>query len=335
MGQELILGGMSDVVPERLCEELVRGGQVLLAVPQEHARPALECRPGRLGDKGGLAYAGLTRDEQHLALVAPGDALGGIQQRLQLGFPSDHADRRPHNEATRKRDGGTGVGPAEGLPEHLDRLDGVGQSFQDESSDRAAFVTAAPTGHSPHHVGRQNLPALAGGTESSRLDDRVAEVVAVLSTDFASAQPDPKAHRVLPATVVPFDALLHDHPARQGGRGRGEHHHEPITQILHLGATCFGDRLAQDREMISANLVGRFGRQALRQLRRAHHVGEQDRHVLGRQDRILPTGKANRVVERQIVPLRRPGTSTFGVAASSPTTPLGRSPTISRIAEDF
>ena len=97
-------------------------------------------------------------------------------------------------------------------------------------------------------------------------------------------RPDPQAHRVLPAPVVPFDALLHGHRAGQGGRGRGEDHHQPVTEVLHLGASRLGDGLAQDREVPPADLFGGLGRQALRQLRRAHHVGEQDRHVLGGQE---------------------------------------------------
>ena len=89
---------------------------------------------------------------------------------------------------------------------------------------------------------------------------------------------------MLPFAVVPFHALLHRHGTGQRGRRRGEHHHEPVTQVLDLGATRFGDGLAQDREVPPADLVCGLGRQALRQLRRAHHVGEQDRRALGTQE---------------------------------------------------
>ena len=43
---------------------------------------------------------------------------------------------------------------------------------------------------------------------------------------------------MLPAPVVPVvpvHALLHGHGAGQGGRCRGENHHEPVTEVLHLG----------------------------------------------------------------------------------------------------
>ena len=52
-----------------------------------------------------------------------------------------------------------------------------------------------------------------------------------------------------------------------------------------------GDGLAQDREVPPADLVGGLGRQALRQLRRAHQVGEQDRRALGAQE--LPSRLEN------------------------------------------
>jgi hypothetical protein len=45
----------------------------------------------------------------------------------------------------------------------------------------------------------------------------------------------------------------------------------------------FGEGLAQDSEVPSAYVVGGLGRQTLSQLGGAHHVGEQNGHVLGRQ----------------------------------------------------
>ena len=255
-------------------------------MPEQHARPAVERGPGRLGDQRGLAQTGLTRDEQHLAAFAAGDALERVQHRRHLGLAADHTRRRAHAPD----------GPAAGRPApasatpsgshtHLDGLDRIGQALQRELPERAALVTAAPAGHQPHDVGRQDLPALAAGTEPGRLDDRVAEVVVVLATDLAAAQPDPQTDRLLAAPVVAFDALLHRHRARQRRRRRREHDHEPVTQVLHLGAARLGDRLTQDREMPAAQLVRGVGRQARRQRGRTHHVGEQHRHVLGRHRR--------------------------------------------------
>ena len=84
------------------------------------------------------------------------------------------------------------------------------------------------------------------------------------------------------ATVVLVDTLLHGHPAGQRGRSRAEDHHQPVTQVLDLGAAGLGDGLTEDREVTPADLVGRILGQSLGQLGRAHHVREQHGHVLGR-----------------------------------------------------
>ena len=150
------------------------------------------------------------------------------------------------------------------------------------------FVTAAAASRQSHDVCRQDLPALTAGAEPGRFDDRVAEVVVVLSTDLAPAQPHPQPHRVLTPPVVAFDALLHRHRARQRRRRGAEHDHEPVTQVLHLGAARLGDRLTQDRKMPAPQFVRAVGRQTRRQRGRTHHVGEQHRHVLGRHRRATP-----------------------------------------------
>ena len=106
------------------------------------------------------------------------------------------------------------------------------------------FRRSSPTGGTGGGCGDRPWPAphrrpgparLAAGTEPGRLDDRVPEVVAVLPGDLAPLSP-PAAPPSARGAVVLFDALLHGDPAGQGGRGRGEDHHEPVTQVLHLGA---------------------------------------------------------------------------------------------------
>lgn len=73
-------------------------------------------------------------------------------------------------------------------------------------------------------------------TESRGFDHRVTEVVVIFTRDFTDAQPDAQADRLFPGAVVALDALLHPNRVRQRGRRRGEHDHEPVAQILHLGA---------------------------------------------------------------------------------------------------
>ena len=169
MRDELVLGSVGDVVAERLGEELVRGGEILLAVPEQHTRARVERGPRRLGDQRGLAQTGLTRDQQHLASLAAGDALERVRHRRHLGLPADHTHRwgaRPTGPATAPRS----CRPAERLPAHLDGLDRIGQTLQGQFPERPALVPAAPAGHQPHDVGREDLSALARRAEPSRLD---------------------------------------------------------------------------------------------------------------------------------------------------------------------
>ena len=261
VGNQLILGGMGDVMPEGLGKELVGGGQVLIAVAEQHTGPSVEGSPGRFGHEGGLAQAGLARDEHHLAPFGPATRLAASAITCRLGFPPDHTNRgTPGQAGGNGIDGLASVDHSEGLPQHLDGLDRFGQSLQGQFTERAALVSAAPTGHGPHDVGSQDLPAVAGGTQPSCLDDRVPEVVVVLPADLARAQTHPQAHRMLSLPVVPLDALLHRHGTAQRGRGRAEHHHEPVAEVLHLGATGLRHGLAEDREVSPADLVCDLGR---------------------------------------------------------------------------
>ena len=96
MRDELILGGVVDVVPERFGEQLVRGREILLAVPEQHARARVEASAGCLGDQRGLARTCLSRDEKHFASFAAGDALERIRHRRRLGFSTDDTRNGKH-----------------------------------------------------------------------------------------------------------------------------------------------------------------------------------------------------------------------------------------------
>ena len=291
---ELFFGGVGDVVPERLGEQLIRRREVFLAMPEQHTRPAIERRPRRVGDERGLAQTGLTRDEEHLASLARGDALERVRHRS----PSrSRARRHPTRDA--RPDGPATAPRSSQLRRAVPSAPrpcptGSGKPFNVSWPERTALVTAAPARHRAHHVRGEDLTTLTRRAEPGRLDHRVAEVVVVLARDFTDAQPDPQTDRLLAGAVVSFDALLHPNRARQRGRRRGEHDHEPVTQVLHLGAARLGDRLPQDREVPAAQLVGRVRRQARRQRGRTHHVGEQDRHVLGRHRAGIPVCTALR-----------------------------------------
>ena len=181
VGEELVLGSVGDVVAERLGEELVGGGEVLLAVAEQHASPAVEGGPRRFGHQGGLAQTGLARDQEHLAPFARRDALGGVGHRLQSRTPGPPPHTGAHSQTA-----GSGTAPRIAAPPRGSQSTstvstGSGRPFRVQLSEGAALVTVAASSHGRHHVGGQDLPALADRTQPGRLDDRVPEVVVVLS----------------------------------------------------------------------------------------------------------------------------------------------------------
>ena len=208
---------MGDVVTEGLGEELIRGGEVLFAVPEQHTRPAVERGPRQPRPRGWSCP-----DRPHPTRAATsrpspvGDALDRVGHRRDLGLAADDARRRDARQAGPAAASTSVVGPAERLPAHLDGLDRVGQALQRQCPERSALVTAAPTGHQPHHVGGQDLPALArarrAGPPRSPGPRSSRRPLCVTSPPLS---PTRRPTDVLAAAVVAFDALLHGHRARQ------------------------------------------------------------------------------------------------------------------------
>ena len=58
---------MGDIVAERLGDQLVGGGEVLLAVPEQHEGPLVEGGAGGLRHQGGLAQARFAGDQEDFA----------------------------------------------------------------------------------------------------------------------------------------------------------------------------------------------------------------------------------------------------------------------------
>ena len=90
--------------------------------------------------------------------------------------------------------------------------------------------------HEADQVRREDLPAPGRRAQPGRLDDRVAEVVGVVLHRLAGAQADPDREVLAPGTVVVLDRLLHAHRAGQRPAQRGVHDHQPVAEILDLGA---------------------------------------------------------------------------------------------------
>ena len=227
-----------------------------------------------------LAQAGLTGDEQDLGGPRPPPPTWPRRRwwPARAARPTTPTAGRP----VRRPGSGTDVPvppPARGSHGTSTTSTGSGRPLR----------ASSPRGR---HRWRLRRPAMARTTsaartcppwhrahKSGRLDHRVAEVVVVLTADLAPAEPDPEPQRVRLPAVVTLHTLLHGHAAVEGGRRRGEGHHEPVAQVLDLGAPGFGDGLAEDREVPAADLVGRLGDRP-GQPGRSHDVREQDGHVL-------------------------------------------------------
>ena len=274
---------MGDEVAEGFGEQLVRRGEVFLAVPEQHTGALVERRPGPPPPAMSSCRARPRRVTRSTSRPPPAATrLNALRTTVSSVLASDDTDRRPHRQACRQRHDRPDVVDAERLPEHLDGLDRIGQPLQGERAERPAVVAAAAPGRQPDDVGRQHLPVHTPVAQPRRLDDRLTEVVVVLVAHLAGAQTDPQPDSELTSAALSFDALLHRHGARQRRRRRSEHDHQPVAEGLHLGAAGFDHRLAQHREVPTTEFVRCVRGQARRQCRRPDHVGEQHRHVLGR-----------------------------------------------------
>ena len=96
---ELVFWGMGDVVAERFGEQLVRGGEIFFAMPEQHTGTGVEGSAGCLCNQRGLAETRLARDEKHLAPLASCDAFERIHHRCRLAGATDHASGRTHVQA--------------------------------------------------------------------------------------------------------------------------------------------------------------------------------------------------------------------------------------------
>ena len=192
-----------------------------------------------------------------------------------LALASDQADggcdRQPGGERDRAADG---LCLGEGIPGHLEDLDGLGQPLELHLAQSMEGVGDATPRHHPHELGGEDLATPSLGAQPRRLDDRVAKVVIPLSAGLPGAEPHPQPQGALAGPVLPVDGLLHGHCAGEGGRAAGEHHHDPVAQVLDLGATRRGDGLAQRRKVCPAQRICGLGRERRGKLGRSDEIRE-------------------------------------------------------------
>ena len=190
MAEELVLGNVGHQMVECLGEQPVRRGEFLLAVTEQDAGSVGEGRSGALRHQGRLSHARLPRDEQHPTPLPVDGTLHRTGNGLELDRPAHDPDRGTGGEWARE---------VARLPVSLQEVPtatstvSTGSASPFSASGRATVqhVTTASAGHGPHHIGSQDLPTLAEGTEPGRLDHRVTEVVGILAGDLSPTESDP------------------------------------------------------------------------------------------------------------------------------------------------
>lgn len=279
-----------------LHEGLVRHAEILVAAAGEDCHPLVVHLPGELRRQAGLAHARLPR-QQRQPQVAGGRLLPQLPEPLHLVLTGD--EDRPllgeQNGQWNKR--------REGRPANLANGNRLGEPLELEGADIGeADPSGAATGHHLHNRGGEDLPGARRLHETSGLDYRRAEDVAVLEAHISQPHADPDGQWGLGGNSLSLDGLLHGHRTFGGVGGRTEDGQDPVSHGLDLFAAGSLDGLAQRGEVGAANVVkGRLAQRG-HELRGAHEVREQDRRCSGPQ---IHGGVVNAVVVLGAVVLMR------------------------------
>ena len=228
---------------------LIRDPDVLIGVAEQHDRTVSVRGPCDLRHQSGLAHAGLTGHEHRLTPFGRVRLLAHLVQDGQLGATTEEPEQRIGRGTHETPGQRNRPGLLRGLPQHLDRIDRFGKTFQLQRPDLDERLRRVPAHEVPHDLRREDLSTGGRRAQPGCLDHRITEEVAVLLDSFARAHADTNAQRLTVRTVVMVDCLLHPHRARQRPTRRREHHHESVTQILDLGAARADDRASQQPEM--------------------------------------------------------------------------------------
>ena len=133
-----------------------------------------------------------------------------------------------------------------------------------------------------HEIVDHDLPAGCISAQPRRLHNRLTEIVPVLRRGLAEAHTDPHPELLLCPAVVRLDGLLHLGRARKRLSGTGEHHHQPITEILHLPATSTLKRTTQQPKVLQAQPLRSLRADTIGHRSRTHQIGHQNRdHLSG------------------------------------------------------
>ncbi len=278
---EQFLGSVCHVVAECFGEQLIRPGDVFLAVTEDHIGSVVECPTSSLGDECRLAETGLSRHHDDLPLARGARSVHCRGERGEFVVTSDDADARSQCDAPGKGNPDRRSGFISRLPLDAQHVDLVQQAFERSWSEPCRGVPVPPTRHEPYGFGHQDLAPFARGAESCGLDDRVTEIVVVLAAHVAAADPDAQADRMRVSAVLQVDCLLHLDGRRDASRGGTEHGHDAVAEVLDLGAAVVVDHRAECFEVRASDRVRLLGGVHHGQSGRADDVGEEHGDGLG------------------------------------------------------
>jgi hypothetical protein len=283
--RERLRRGMFDELAQRRHPRSIRHHEVLAARTEEH-NCALRVRGAcSLRDQCGLPDTGFTADETQPGAPVTRRFLDRGRDEFEFHRPAEEREQaliEGAHELRRQwhRANGRGIVRHCWFPTHLDDRYRLRKTFELSFADGCEFVHGVTADDRPHHLGREDLPAVRLGTKARGLDHGFAEVVAVFFDDLADRQPDTDRQRNLVPAIMSIDRLLHRHCAGKRAGWTREHDHEAITEILHDDATGRRRGILEQTEM---GLAERFSRLTVKggcERGRTHKVREQQRDRL-------------------------------------------------------
>ena len=93
--------------------------------------------------------------------LAVGDRLHGVADERQFDLPADHTGTGADGQASGEGDRRARTSATQGLPEHLDTFDWVGQALQGPCPEAPVPMAATASGREPNDVGGKDLSTVA------------------------------------------------------------------------------------------------------------------------------------------------------------------------------
>ncbi len=268
-----------DVLAQRLGERLVRDAELLVAAPPQHGGAAVVRDAAQLGDEARLADARLARHE-HDAPRALGALLPERGDALELGGAARERERRGDVEERRQRHRALGRAA---LPDRLAHDERLGETLELARAERLELHLVARTRRARAR-GRSRGSGRPSPTRTAATPRRPACRTSRRPRRPRRRRSRRRASRAVPSVrrrlwrstarcIATAPASASDAPANDAI--------ERVADGLDLGAAGRRERLAESREVVAAQGVGRRVAVLVGELGRPDEVGEEDGDELG------------------------------------------------------